>query len=63
MALYTYRHKITGQEILVPCPVYGDWEPVTIPASEEPKKEKAPAKPATKVKASTSKNRKTARKE
>jgi len=59
MALYTYRHKTTGQEILVPCPVYGDWEPVTIPASEESEKEKAPAKPAAKAKTSTAKNRKT----
>ena len=46
----TYRNKVTGVELIVPCALEGpDWEEVTEAKAEE-KAEKAPAKAAPKKK-------------
>ena len=47
----TYRNKVTGVELIVPCALKGpDWEEVTEAKAEPEKAEKAPAKAAPKKK-------------
>ena len=42
--MLTYRNKVTGQEICVPCEVGGDWEPVSDTDGIKPAEKKEPTK-------------------